>query len=63
MTKYAIDVVLGANRYTLVVCACDRDEAFSIARDSLCEARLFSASLQGTARPASQCDIDRAWTP
>lgn len=60
VTLYAIDYVLGASTRVLVVKAEDRDDAFDRARTELRARRFFSASIQGTARPASQDDIDRA---
>ena len=56
--KYAINYVLGRDNRVLVVDATDRDDAYSDARSWLVQRRLFSASLQGTCRPASQDDID-----
>ncbi len=58
--KYAVDYVLGRDKYTLVVEAEDRDDAYAVARDHLVQKRLFSASLQGTARVATQDDVDAA---
>ncbi len=58
--KYAIDYVLGFDKYTLVVEAEDRDEAYAAARDHLVRSKLFSASIQGTARVATQDDVDAA---
>lgn len=58
--KYAINYVSGYNTRTLVVDANDADEAYSIARDNLVKARLYSAALQGSCRIAGQADIDAA---
>ena len=58
--KYAINYVLGHETHVIVVDAPDRDDAYSEARSLLVRRRLFSASLQGSCRPASQDDID-AW--
>lgn len=56
--KYAINYVLGRETLTLVVSAADRDDAYDEARSWLVRRRLFSASLQGSCRPANQDDID-----
>lgn len=58
--KYAINYVLGHETRVLVVDAPDRDDAYGEARAWLVGRRLFSASLQGSCRPASQDDIDLA---
>ena len=58
--KYSINYVLGRETMVLVVSATDRDDAYYEARSWLVRRRLFSASLQGSCRPASQDDID-AW--
>jgi hypothetical protein len=60
--KYAINYVLGRETLVLVVSAADRDDAYGQARDWLVRRRLFSASLQGSCRPATQDDIDSART-
>jgi len=59
MTRFAVDYVLGASTRVIVVEAEDRDDAFDRARSELRARRLFSASIQGTARPATQEDIER----
>ena len=56
--KYAINYVLGRETHVLVVDAPDRDDAYGEARALLVRRRLFSASLQGSCRPASHDDID-----
>ena len=56
--KYAINYVLGRETLVLVVDAQDHDDAYDEARSLLVRRRLFSASLQGSCRPASQDDID-----
>ena len=58
--KYAINYVLGRENHTLVVDAPDRDDAYSEARSLLVRCGLFSASLQGSCRPASQDDIEKS---
>lgn len=58
--KYAITYVLGAARHVLVVEAAGRDDAYTEARSILVKKKLYSASLQGTCRVASQADIEAA---
>ena len=58
--KYAITYVLGAARHVLIVEAPDRDDAYAEARSVLMKKKLYSASLQGTCRVASQDDIEEA---
>lgn len=58
-TTYAINYVLGGHTLVLCVKAEDRDDAFDVARGVLRKAGFFSASLQGSARVASQDDIER----
>lgn len=58
-TLYAIDYVLGGRTLVLTMEAEDRDEAYDIARTTLIEERLFSASLQGSCRIASQGDLEK----
>lgn len=60
MTTYAINYVLGGQTRVLIVKAEDRDDAFDKARDALRFAGFPGASIQGTARPASQDDLDKA---
>lgn len=57
-TIYAINYVLGGQTFVLCVQAEDRDDAFDVARGALRVAGFVSASLQGTARVASQDDIE-----
>lgn len=58
LMKYAINYVLGRDTRVLVVDATDRDCAYDEARALLVRRRLFSASLQGSCRVATQSDID-----
>ena len=58
--SYAIEYIIGYAKNTLVVRATDADEAYALCRSELLRRGLVSASLQGTCRPASQMDIDRA---
>jgi hypothetical protein len=58
--KFAINYVLGNYSRVLVVEADNRDDAYEKARSLLVERRLFSASLQGSCRVATQADIDAA---
>lgn len=58
--KYAITYRLGREAKVLVVDADDRDDAYHKARSLLLRIVLISASPQGTARPATQDEIDNA---
>jgi len=58
--NFAINYVLGGQTRVLVVQAADRDEAYEEAREWLVSQKLYSAALQGSARPASQSDLDAA---
>lgn len=61
---YAINYVLGYDTHTAIVDAPDADDAYDLIRDELRRRRLYSASLQGACRLATQSDIDNAgdWT-
>lgn len=59
LTNYAVDFILtGTKKQVIVVSAYSRDDAYSRARATLVIRRLIGASIQGTARPATQADID-----
>ena len=58
--QFAIDYVSGYNTRALVVDAPDADDAYDVARSTLRSRGLYSASLQGKCRTATQADIDAA---
>ena len=61
MMTFAVTYILdGVNKRVCVIKATDRDDAYDKARAELVSRRWYSASIQGTARPASQEDINAA---
>lgn len=57
--NYAIDYMWGKQRKTFVVEADDPDTAYEVARDEITRLKLYGAALIGTARVASEADLDR----
>jgi len=55
--KYAVDFVLGT-RQVIVVDALNVDDAYDVGRSELRRRKLYSAAIVGTARLATQADVD-----